>query len=772
MRTHTTTSLLCLFAGICLAAPSFVGSATDVRTVLNAGDFAGGDPLTGGIQAAIDSLPEGGGTVYVPAGTYPLHRPVKLRPGVKLVGAGKGSILKKDDGFVVGLAEDAEKGQGYVVVEDASRLREGGCIAIGDKKHPGVIWGGMFLITALEGNKVSISHILSRGGLRSDLAVADGGCCANLFMVILPAPDATVMDLQLDGNKANQVVDFATESKIFPSYGMLWCGLYPARGVHIERCDIHDCGIGIHINGGRCRIRNCDIHNNSADGIHAGGGPRSMIVNNRIFDNGAMGVSFCYGNKYLNITGNEIFRNRLGIGAIGIGKNEYPSDRWTLISNNIIYENEGPAICSGQGHVGPVDCVFSGNLMRNNVRGRSQRYAPGGGGAPAGMFLYNARNCVVANNRSFDDRGTFTSAQLSDAVEAGVSEIHFRAEDGMVLSTYDAGDWIKIETDRHSEIKEVAEQTKGGLALSEPLVHSYPAGATVRELGAQKWGILVLGDESEGNVVQGNVCAGNGVGGIMISYPDKNTVKGNAGTVEVYDENKLPIENLMPPLKPVDQINGSFESADGWNLQDGVSCLDSDPQAGRTGTKALKLTRAENKGVADATSKTFVLEPNRRYRLSAWVRSNAKQGGREALPYLFAWMIGGKGQLGWRANTLGYSHDPHFGGVAKPAPREWIRIGMEFVSPSQPTEVQLYCRLSKGVGDAWVDDVVLDVVEEFACGAGGSTDALLKVPYTADAPTIDGLLDDPAWKEAARVAGFFRSGRSARASRNVLTPLS
>jgi len=50
-----------------------------------------------------------------------------------------------------------------------------------------------------------------------------------------------VMDMELDGNAAEQKVDFLNTAGIFASYGMLWSGIYPAQG-KVERCWVHDCG--------------------------------------------------------------------------------------------------------------------------------------------------------------------------------------------------------------------------------------------------------------------------------------------------------------------------------------------------------------------------------------------------------------------------------------------------------------------------------------------------------------------------------------------------
>ena len=64
---------------------------TDVKAFGAKGDGKADD--TAAIQAAIDGLPEAGGTVSLPPGTY-MVKGLRLRSGTSLVGAGRASVLK------------------------------------------------------------------------------------------------------------------------------------------------------------------------------------------------------------------------------------------------------------------------------------------------------------------------------------------------------------------------------------------------------------------------------------------------------------------------------------------------------------------------------------------------------------------------------------------------------------------------------------------------------------------------------------------------------
>ncbi len=59
------------------------------------------------IQEAIDSLPNTGGTVFIPAGTYVISVPIKVHSNVSLVGTGFGTVLVLADGANCNVIENA-----------------------------------------------------------------------------------------------------------------------------------------------------------------------------------------------------------------------------------------------------------------------------------------------------------------------------------------------------------------------------------------------------------------------------------------------------------------------------------------------------------------------------------------------------------------------------------------------------------------------------------------------------------------------------------------
>ena len=83
--------------------------SSGVQSILNRNTFAvnvkdfgasgnGSTDDSAALQAAINSLPQAGGQVLVPAGTYVVSAPIILREGTCLIGTGAGSILRVSSG--------------------------------------------------------------------------------------------------------------------------------------------------------------------------------------------------------------------------------------------------------------------------------------------------------------------------------------------------------------------------------------------------------------------------------------------------------------------------------------------------------------------------------------------------------------------------------------------------------------------------------------------------------------------------------------------------
>ena len=104
---------------------------------INTLDFGATDSATAGIQEAIDALPESGGTVVLPAGTFRLRRSVRLKSRVTLRGEGAATVLTRPPEFSTPLAQDLPAQETRAVLAEVTGLMVGDEICICDDEEGG-----------------------------------------------------------------------------------------------------------------------------------------------------------------------------------------------------------------------------------------------------------------------------------------------------------------------------------------------------------------------------------------------------------------------------------------------------------------------------------------------------------------------------------------------------------------------------------------------------------------------------------------------------------
>ena len=111
-----------------------------LQAEVNAADYFDVQSTTCGIAAAIASLPESGGRVRLPAGTYVLRDSVYVPSRVSLVGDGPATVLAIRPLQVAKLAQNVRKGQRVFECRGKSRLQVGNGIGVKDDRRGG--WHG------------------------------------------------------------------------------------------------------------------------------------------------------------------------------------------------------------------------------------------------------------------------------------------------------------------------------------------------------------------------------------------------------------------------------------------------------------------------------------------------------------------------------------------------------------------------------------------------------------------------------------------------------
>ncbi len=289
------------------------GSAVrDVRDYGATGNGTTDD--TAGIQAAIDSLPDSGGTITVPAGTYRVdaviglrlrsYMHLKLAADAKLVA--KGNSAERYNIVYVNKVRDVEISGGQIVGERNSHsgttgewghgifVRGSSNVTIRDL-HVSNCWGDGLVVAAADmwqapavGSKnIFIANIVSTNNRRQAISIGyvnDVKIYDSEFSNSNGATPQCGVDIEPEnGNISYKVLFENCVIRGNARYGML---LYKgAQGVTIRSCTVEDngsCGI-VTRNALASYIVNSTIRNNSATGLFIQDGTRNCQVSQNTF---------------------------------------------------------------------------------------------------------------------------------------------------------------------------------------------------------------------------------------------------------------------------------------------------------------------------------------------------------------------------------------------------------------------------------------------------------------------------------------------------------
>ena len=270
-----------------------------VKVGLSRGDFVGDTNVA--IQQALDAVGVyGGGTVELGAGVYTLHDSVRLHRGVRLVGAGPDTLLRKGDGARSDFAVDADYGQMKVSVKEAGGFRVGMGVAVTDERAGG--WGDtVATVRLIQGNVLCLDRRFV-----SDYRSDKGGHVSNSFPLVsgIDVDSVVIEGLCVDGNRD-------TNSRI---NGCVGGGLYLHRA---RNCRISDCivrnfngdGISFQITQD-ITVERCEVSGIAGLGLHPGtGSVRPIVRDCRSHDNGEDGFFLCWRVQEGRFERNEICDN-------------------------------------------------------------------------------------------------------------------------------------------------------------------------------------------------------------------------------------------------------------------------------------------------------------------------------------------------------------------------------------------------------------------------------------------------------------------------------
>ena len=407
------------------------------EAVVYAADFLDPDSLTWGLQDAIDSLPEEGGVVVLPAGTFTLRQGIVLRDGVTLQGAGDETVLMRPDHTETRLTVTATTGATYVEVESSDEFQVGddiSIIAYGEsevahhtiaKIEPGRIYlDGPIVVSGTYAPESTASVVnyfpLIRTAwdyenvVTNDLVIEDLALNGNMdssaqawrisapaLMHLEGAVDAVIRNVTahnsntggilLIGGHDNRIEDTTVEmvrghgvfayfeaDAVVSGVTVVSAG-YATRG---------SSGDGIFVVGSNdVRVENSLVEHSHRHGLHPGGDLNrgGIWINNISRYNGRNGFHFCYDNFDVVATGNVLENNsQHGIAGLGLG-GEF-GDLFNTVSDNLISGNARNGI---QVNGGSYNTIV-GNTIVDNSQSRPGSYS--------GILLANATFYTIMDN--------------------------------------------------------------------------------------------------------------------------------------------------------------------------------------------------------------------------------------------------------------------------------------------------------------------------------------------------------------------------------------
>ena len=248
------------------------------------------------INKAINSLPDFGGTIELLEGTYILNLPIYPKKNTRIVGKGKSTILKVANKVEAKFISNSIKGSVDIRIEKNNGFQVGMDISIFSDVHNGYNGGQSNKIININKSVVDGYVLTLETPLNYDYLVVDNAFIFSAFNAIdcYGITDVTIENLQIDGNKTNQLAG---------NYDEWQNGVYLVNSHNsvVKDCYIHDCAMvgicGSHYIDGtidgneKIQLINNYIENCYYNAIHLHGTKKSLVKGNIVKD-GVQSVMF------------------------------------------------------------------------------------------------------------------------------------------------------------------------------------------------------------------------------------------------------------------------------------------------------------------------------------------------------------------------------------------------------------------------------------------------------------------------------------------------
>jgi len=356
--------------------------------------------MTSGIQETVESIHTvGGGTVYLPAGTYETKAAVSLYSTIRLIGDGISTIVTPVDETKTSVVGVIPSGSTHIPVKSNQGFEEGMDVIITDDAcGPG--WRPNF--RTIVGFDMDDTIILNEPTVH-EIRQGRKGLVVNAFPVILadgrpavdPLENVLVTRLKIDGNRAN-IGQYTWQQS---GVAFIRTTRSAIRNVWVDNSGFE----GISDQGPEAAwntITNNLITNSAGRGIHLGTtNLEPTVSNNRIEHNGSDGIFFCFNVQHAHLIGNTISHNA-GHGIGGLDDSGPEGDNFNVIEDNLILRNDMHGIDSEDSD-GDDNHPMGNTIINNIISGNSQTQP----GLYCGISLENTIAYNISGNQICDNLG-------------------------------------------------------------------------------------------------------------------------------------------------------------------------------------------------------------------------------------------------------------------------------------------------------------------------------------------------------------------------------
>jgi parallel beta-helix repeat protein len=344
--------LVILTLTICIGVQTVNAEAMDVICI-----SPNNNSSTGGIQEAINALPERGGVILLQDGVYSINESIIIsKDNVTIRGSSNGAVIKRSEPINAMLINDLREIEQFVMVDNPTKFEVGMSIVVRDGMYGG--WNSFWSkISAIDQYGIYLTDPAPRSYETSRYAYI------TTYSPVIYVKNANniVLDNLVFMSKVNNIGEFQKE--LGPDFTDSCVLIELCSNTLLTNLTIRNSssdGIGIQ-RGENIVVRNCLVENAELAGIHLGTAVKGgSLISNTLRQN-SKGIDFCAYVQGFIVSMNEIYNNDIGIWGLGA-----VGDRNNIIYGNTIFSN----LLFGIGIYEEGNTVINNKVYNNGPHGQ------------------------------------------------------------------------------------------------------------------------------------------------------------------------------------------------------------------------------------------------------------------------------------------------------------------------------------------------------------------------------------------------------------------